>query len=177
MLRLTLFAAIIAPGIALAAGGGSTNPPTPSPTTTTCTGGKVWDSRTGSCKNPQRSDLDDETLYGAVREFAYAGQQNHAQAALAAMSDQTEDRVLTYWGFTSRKKGDVARGMEYYRQALEVNPANILARSYMGQALVEAGDIAGAREQLDEIVRYDGQGTWAEASLRKAIRLGHGYSY
>ena len=74
--------------------------------------------------------LDDETLYGAVREFAYAGQYGHAQMALAAMSDQTDDRVLTYWGFTHRKMGDVAKGMDVlprgHRQKPRQHPGAVL---------------------------------------------------
>lgn len=93
------------------------------------------------------------------------------------MSDQTGDWVLTYWGFTFHEAGDVALGMNYNERALSKNPANILARSYMGQALVEAGDLDGTRSQLDAIIRYGGEGTWAGASLPKAIFYGKTYDY
>ena len=121
--------------------------------------------------------LDDDTLYGAVREFAYAGQYGSRPAALAAMSDQSEDCVLTYWGFTHRKKGDLATGMRYYREAIAQNPDNILARSYMGQALVEQGDLVGAKQQLQAIVDAGGTGSWAQASLYQAIATGTTYTY
>ena len=58
-----------------------------------------------------------------------------------------------------------------------VNPDNILARSYMGQAFVEQGDTANAKLQLAEINARGGKGTWPAFSLRKAIQSGAGYSY
>lgn len=176
MLRPLLAAAILAPSLALAAGGGS-SAPKPSETTQTCTGGKVWDKKTKSCVDPQHSQLSDDALYQAVREFAYFGDMEHAQSALSVMSDQDEDRVLTYWGFTYRKMGEVDRGMAYYRAALSTNPGNILARSYMGQAMVEQGDLQGARHQLLKIREYNGKGTWAETALYEAITTGQTYSY
>ncbi len=177
MFRKVVALALFTPALAFAAGGGSSSAPKPSETTQSCTSGKVWDKKSKSCVQASNDLLDDETLYGAVREFAYAGQYDHAQAALAAMSDQTDDRVLTYWGFTHRKMGDVAKGMDFYRQAIAKNPDNILARSYMGQALVEQGDLDGARQQHKAIVDAGGQGSWAEASLFEAIETGKTYTY
>lgn len=175
MLRTLTVIATLIPAAVFAAGGDSA--PKPSETTQDCTGGQVWDASTKSCVDVKSDLLDDDTLYGAVREFAYAGQYDHAQAALAQMSDQTDDRVLTYLGFTTRKMGDVPAGMAYYEQAIARNPNNFLARSYMGQALVEQKDWAGATRQLIAIKDAGGAGTWAEVSLRKAIQTGSTYSY
>jgi len=95
---------------------------------------------------------------------------------LAAMP-QDDDRTLTYMGFTTRKMGNAAAGMAFYTRALAVNPANILARSYMGQGMVEEGNIADALEQLRAIRAYGGTGTWAETSLRTAIATGQTFNY
>lgn len=175
MFRSLTLTLALCPALALAAGGDSA--PKPSETTQTCTGGQVWDTTTQACVDVKSDLLNDDTLYGAVREFAYAGQYDHAQSALKAMSDQSEDRVLTYWGFTTRKKGDVPAGMAFYEQAIASNPGNILARSYMGQALVEQGDIAGAERQLEAIRANGGSETWAEASLVQAISTGETSDY
>lgn len=169
--------ALALPATVEAAGGGSSSPPAPTETTTDCPQGTVWDGRNGKCVNPQSGSLDDETLYGAARELAYAGRYGEALAALDAMSDQQEDRVLTYRGFATRKMGDVAAGMAFYRAALDVNPDNLLVRSYMGQAFVEQGRMVDAREQLAEIRRRGGEGTWPETALQGAIDTGTGYSY
>ncbi|WP_299848700.1 tetratricopeptide repeat protein [uncultured Roseovarius sp.] len=177
MFRITLAIALVLPALAFAAGGGGSSAPKPSETTKKCKSGKIWDKGSRSCVHASNSILDDDTLYGAVREFAYAGQLGHAQTVLAAMSDQNDDRVLTYWGFTHRKLGNVDKGMAFYRKAIAQNPGNALARSYMGQALVEQGDLIGARQQLLAIRSSGGEGSWAEASLYQAIATGATYSY
>jgi hypothetical protein len=43
--------------------------------------------------------------------------------------------------------------------------------------LVEAGDLAAARRQHDEILARGGKGTWAEESLRTALSSGRTYRY
>ncbi len=162
---------------AMASGSSSTTPPKPTQTTEDCTNGQVWDDKTKACVDPQSGALDDDTLYGAVREFAYAGQYENAQNVLRAMSNQNDDRVLTYWGFTARKMGDVPGGMAFYARAIEKNPDNILVRSYMGQALVEQGKLKAARLQLAEIRARGGKGTWPETALNEALTTGKTRDY
>lgn len=169
--------AIALPFGALAVGSDDTAPPTPTETTATCAEGQLYDAEAKKCKNPADASLDDDTRFGAVRELAYAGRYAEALAALDAMQEGESDRVLTYRGFITRKSGDMAGGMVYYARALTVNPDNILARSYMGQALVEQGDIAGAARQLDEIRSRNGTGTWAEAALSHAVGTGQTLNY
>ncbi|MBR9842890.1 MAG: tetratricopeptide repeat protein [Rhodobacteraceae bacterium] len=168
---------IALPMAAYAAGSESTSPPKPTQTTKDCKKGKVWDATKKKCVAPRESHLSDDVLYGAVREYAYAGQYDTAQKILSAMSDQTEDRVLTYWGFTHRKLGDRALGMAFYEKALKANPDNLLVRSYMGQAFIESGEVSLAKAQLKEIRARGGKGTWPETSLAKAIRTGSTYDY
>ena len=67
--------------------------------------------------------------------------------------------------------------MAYYTAALAIDPDNILARSCMGQGMVERGDLVGARLQLSEIRARDGRQTWPEIALRMAIERGAGQSY
>ncbi|GHF50840.1 hypothetical protein [Seohaeicola zhoushanensis] len=174
---LALVLPLSLPGLALAAGSESDDPPKPTPTTQTCTGVQVWDDKTQKCVDPKKSALDADTLYGAVRELAYAGRYTDAQAVLAAMPDQGDDRVLTYWGFTHRKMGHAELAQAFYDKAIAHNPDNLLARSYMGQGLVAEGRIDDAITQWREIKARGGEGSWAEASLREAIRTGATYSY
>lgn len=182
-MRFFLLFLLIIPGFAFAAGSGSsggttwTNPPKPTETTQACTGVQVWDSQTKKCVNPQGTLLDDDTLIGAVRELAYAGRNTDAQGVLRVMADQNDDLVLTYWGFTHRKLGKTNLAQAYYTRAITQNPDNILARSYMGQGFVEQGLIDQAIAQWREIKARGGQASWAEASLREAIRSGITYSY
>ena len=180
MSYLTQFALVISmamPGLAFAAGGGSDSPPEPTETSTKCKKTEVWDEKTQKCIDAQSGQLDNDTLFSAARELAYAGRPDDALVVLSAMTEGETDRVLTYMGFASRKAGDLEQGLRYYQAALAKNPDNLLTRSYMGQAYVEMNEIALASAQLDEIVARGGAGTWPEKSLRQAISTGVTYSY
>jgi len=138
----------------------------------------VWDAKIGKCVRPDKtSHLDSDTLYRAVRELAYAGAYDRAEQVIASADGQADDRVLTYRGFTARKLGQLELANVYYQQAIDANPDNILARSYMGQGKIAEGDKVAAVAQLREIQARGGAGTWAETSLRNAIETGTTYSY
>lgn len=157
---------------AFAAGGDETA----APSTPKCKKSQVFDKKTKKCVDAQESSLQDDDRYETVRRLAYAGRYGDAQDILASMA-LLDDRRLTYLGFTHRKQGDLVKAMGFYAQALQANPANILARSYMGQGLVEQGHIKEAMAQLSSIRAYGGSGTWAEAALRDAIATGRTFSY
>ncbi|WP_299149507.1 hypothetical protein [uncultured Tateyamaria sp.] len=201
MLRtLTLTAAIALPlalpGTGFAAGGDDNAKPKKTETTQNCFQARqwdpevkkfvrfsqpvngVWDANLKKCVRPDKtSHLDSDTLYKAIRELAYAGRYDEAITVLDQMPDQLDDKVLTYRGFTARKLGDLALADIYYEQAIATNPDNILARSYMGQGKVAAGDKVAALTQLREIQARGGAGTWAETSLRTSIETGTTYNY
>ena len=111
----------------------------------------------------------DDKLYEAAREFAYAGQHENALRALRAAYNQEDPRILNYMGYNTRKLGDMQLGMTYYKRALQKDENYILARSYMGQALIEQGDIEGARVQLVEIRDRGGENTWAYRALLQSL--------
>ncbi|MBY6138570.1 tetratricopeptide repeat protein [Leisingera daeponensis] len=174
---IALAAALTLPVAALAASGNDWNPPKPTETTKTCKGKRVWDETKKRCVRPRKSSLDQQGLLDAARELAYAGRQQDAQAVLRAMADQQASMVLTYWGFTHRKLGNLKLAQAYYEQALAQDPDNILTRSYMGQGFVEQGKYGAALTQWKEIRARGGDGSWAEASLRSALETGTSHSY
>ena len=177
-MRVFLAAALsLIPLTAFAAGPDDTEPPAPTETTTKCEEAMVWDEKQEKCVKPEDSALNDDQRFRAVRELAYAGRPEEALIVLATMTEGDTDRVLTYKGFAHRKAGRADLGMEHYAHALDVNPDNILARSYLGQMLVEMGESAAARRQLDEIRARGGAGTWAEASLANAVGTGETLNY
>ena len=139
-----LFATLLAamPMTAFAAGSDTSEPPTPTETTTKCEKGQIFDEKTKLCVVPEKTGLNDDTRFDAVRELAHAGRPEEALLVLAAMTEGDTDRVLTYKGFANRKAGRIEVGLQFYAQALAQNPDNILARSYLGQAYVEMNEMA-----------------------------------
>lgn len=159
----------VTPFAAFAAGSDDTEPPKPTETSQTCKNGQVWDDKTRACVNPEESRLDDDARFRAVRELAWAGRPADARRVLAAMHEGDSDRVMTYDAFTLRISGRIEDGLARYEQAISANPANILARSYYGQALVLQGEYGMAREQLAAI---DNRESWAWRALNHAIETG-----
>jgi tetratricopeptide (TPR) repeat protein len=171
-LLLTLFAAgaaTFAAQTVMAAGEDTSEPPKKTKTTTQCTDGKVWDAKRNACVNAKKSDLGDDILFNAARELAYAGQYENAIKVLGAVKDQKSARVLNYLGYSNRKAGRMELGMQYYKRALQADENYILARSYMGQALIEQGRVEEARVQLVEIRDRGGENTWAYRALLQSL--------
>ncbi len=142
-----------------------------------CADGMVWDTESEQCLDADSRHIDDSERLEAVREYAYAGQLNIASKVLDEMNDQSADGVLTYRGFLARKSGDIESGIAWYQKALELNPDNLMARSYIGQGYVESGNMERALDQLVEIQKRGGLDSWPERALRLAIDRGEGYSY
>lgn len=176
-MRHVLLALTLCPTFAFAAGSPDPAPPKPTATTQRCAEGLVFDLATQTCLPPEQSTNDDQSRLDDVRALAYAGRYADALRVLDTMTDQSDDMVMTYRGFATRKAGDMGGGMAFYAQALAVNPDNLLARSYMGQALAEQGADDLALAQLTEIRMRGGRGTWAETSLASAIATGVTYRH
>lgn len=178
MLRITTLAALtLAPFAAFAAGSDDNSPPPQTPTSTECADGQVYDPNKGVCVTAEQSGFNDDALFDAARELAYAGRYESAIQVASAMSNPESDKALTILGFATRKSGRVEEGMALYARAIELNPDNLLVRSYKGQAHVEAGDYDLARAELAEIEARGGAGTWPAESLSAALRTGAGFSY
>jgi tetratricopeptide (TPR) repeat protein len=161
--------ALSAPAFAAGEETDQTKPPPKTETTTKCSGGKIWDKKKKECAVPKKSSFNDDDLYRAAREFAYAGQYENAITVLNLAENQNDPRILNYLGYANRKAGRMELGMSYYRKALLADQNYILARSYMGQALMEQGDIQAARVQLVEIRDRGGENTWAYRSLLQSL--------
>ena len=173
-----IFAALIlAPLPLYAAGGMDSSPPPATPTSTECASGTVWDADKGVCVDAQQSGLNDDALFDAARELAYAGRYDDAIHVASAMEDAEGDRALTILGFAHRKAGRVDLGMSLYAQAIAKNPDNLLVRSYKGQAHVEAGNLQLARAELAQIEARGGAKTWPAEALVAAIQTGVGFTY
>ncbi|MDB5474575.1 MAG: hypothetical protein JWP49_86 [Phenylobacterium sp.] len=104
--------------------------------------------------------------------------QKRYDEALASLADAQavfgpHPDILTYQGYTWRKKGDYARAEQYYKQALAIAPDHMGATEYYGELKVERGDLAGARKMLAKLDRICTFGCADEEELRRWIELGH----
>lgn len=160
----------------LAVDDGSTPPPK-TETSTKCSGEKIFDEETRKCVDAQQKSFNDNQRYDAIRELAYAGKYDRALSIIAVADDPEDPRFLNYRGFIARKTGRMAEAIEFYAAALDRNPDYLLARAYLGQGLVEIGDIDGAKEQLREISARGGKGTWPHFALKQSLRAGPSSAY
>lgn len=173
-MRLTLLIAVLVVpfSIALAASSDSEAPPT---SVQNCPVGKIWDQVSQSCQAAQDSRFDDDQRFEAARALAFAGRYDDALAVLATAQAPDHPRMLSYIGFALRKSGHAQGAMAHYQRALAIDPDYNLARAYLGQALIDQGDVEGAKQQLAEIRDRGGRDTWAYASLKQALRAKSGY--
>lgn len=133
-----------------------------------CTAGKVWDKKSKKCVDTQRG-VDDDSLYDAGRYLAHQGRYGEAIAILSLAADKTDPRILNYLGYSHRKAGRVVVGLGYYQEALRQDPNYTLVREYLGEAYLQQGNVAAARQQLSEIEKRCGRGCREYALLAEQI--------
>jgi len=129
----------------------------------------------GDCPAPAAAAMTDSDRVEAARTLALEERYDAALDLLQGAEDPENLRVLNYTGYVLRKSGRAEEALGYYRRALEIDPGYVDARSYLGQALLDMGDAAGAEEQLMEIRRRGARDSYAYVSLKQALREKSGY--
>lgn len=154
-------------GTAFAAGGGDDTP--------VCKTGYVYDRAQLKCVKGEEQSLNDDALLNNATALAYAKRYEEAIAVIGMMKDSQTAPALNMLGYSTRNLGDLEQGLAFYRQALDLDPDYTLARSYMGQALLQSGNRRAAMIQLDEIEQRSGADSrpyklLAEAMLAKSLQ-------
>ena len=110
------------------------------------------------------------TAVSLINERRY----DEALASLAAAREALGPHpdILTYQGYTWRKKGQPDQAEAYYRQALAIAPDHRGATEYYGELKVERGDLAGARVMLARLDRICAYGCAEAEELRRWIDAG-----
>ena len=85
------------------------------------------------------------------------------------MRDRRRLRVLSSIGYSTRKLGDIDKGIDYYHQALAIDLNYTKVREYLGEAYLQKGAVGQAREQLMEITNHCGGPCEDYELLAKAI--------
>jgi tetratricopeptide (TPR) repeat protein len=157
---VTLVALLAAPAAFASFGSGSSNPPpTPSP-------GETPNVDASAQATPRQRA---ERLYGdayddvtRAKQDADAGKARNAEkryrraldhAKEAAQLDTSYVEAWNLIGFASRKLDDYPSSLAAYQRCLAINPNFAPAREYLGEAYVELGKPALAREQLAWLVK------------------------
>jgi predicted Zn-dependent protease len=107
-------------------------------------------------KDKKESSLDQDQIYSLGYWQAKNGEYTVALATLRTAENQDDPRVQTMIGFTLRKLGRVDEAFGYYTKALATRPDATTTRQYLGEAYLQIGDPARAREQLAEIAKRCG---------------------
>ena len=105
--------------------------------------------------------------------LAMAGSYGEAIEVLSMATDKTDPRILNYLGYSHRKSGRIQVGLGYYQEALRINPDYTLVREYLGEAYLQLGDVASAKNQLNEIEKRCGTGCEEYTELSKQIDAFH----
>jgi tetratricopeptide (TPR) repeat protein len=100
--------------------------------------------------------LTDEDLYLAGRDLGQEARYIEALQRFFRMKNREQARVLSSIGYSTRKLGDIDKGINYYHQALERDPDYTKARQYLGEAYLQKGDVGKAKDQLIEIANRCG---------------------
>src|SRR5262245_48078657 len=128
------------------------------------------DSQKDGQKNTQKgSSLDQDQTYSLGYWQAKNGHYDAALATLQSARDQSDPRIQTMTGFTLRKLGRVDEAFGYYLQAVAKRPEATTTRQYLGEAYLQIGDVARAREQLAEIAQRCGTTCEDYTSLAEEI--------
>jgi tetratricopeptide (TPR) repeat protein len=142
-------------------------------TVSKCKDGKVWDKKQQKCVVPKQGMLDDDSIYEAGRDLAMAGRYGEAITVLGLAADKTDPRILNYLGYSHRKSGRIQVGLGYYQEALRINPDYTLVREYLGEAYIQLGDVASAKNQLSEIEKRCGTGCKEYTALSEQLANFH----
>jgi len=102
------------------------------------------------------SSLNQDQVYSLGYWQAKSGNYEAALTTLRSAANQNDPRIQTMIGFTLRKQGRVDEAFSYYFKALATRPDATTTRQYLGEAYLQTGNPAKAREQLAEIAKRCG---------------------
>ena len=138
-------------------------------TKVSCGMGRVWSGEEQACIGNHSAALTDQDFYTEARACADEGRFHEALDLLARIKKQEQPRVLNMIGYSTRKLGDLDKGLEYYHKALALDPDYLLAREYLGEGYLQKGDVVQAKGQLMEIAERCGNSCEEYDKLEKAI--------
>ncbi len=102
-------------------------------------------------------------------DFDWKGADETLRNALALAP--ADPALLTDAGTLALAKGDTARGIALYREAVALDPINSLARSFLAFNLALTGQFAEAQAEYPHLVELNPAAPWAHAGLGVSFLL------
>ena len=96
---------------------------------------------------------------------------SEAIKVLSLAQNKSDPRILNYLGYSHRKAGRILVGLGYYEEALRIDPNYTLVREYLGEAHLQLGDVASAKNQLSEIEKRCGTSCEEYKELAEQIEV------
>ncbi len=165
---LLALSVLAAPALAAGGGGSGGSGGGGDGGTAGCPTGQVYDDAKNKCV-PKSSSLDTDTLFENGRALAYAGRYDEAISVLKLAEDRGDPRIFNMLGYSNRKQGKLLIALGYYEEALRIDPDHVLTREYLGEAHLQMGDVASAKQELGEIEKRAGRDSAEYAELSRQI--------
>jgi predicted Zn-dependent protease len=105
---------------------------------------------------PKQGSLTDDQIYSLGYWQAKDGKYAAALETLRAAANPADPRIETMIGFSLRKLGRLDEAMGAYQRVLAAYPDRTTTRQYLGEAYLQMGEAAKAKEQLAEIAKRCG---------------------
>jgi tetratricopeptide (TPR) repeat protein len=122
----------------------------------------------GSSDTPARSAASDYN--DAVRAVEKKDYQQAIKLLARVIKESPRNAdALNYMGFSHRKTGEHQKAIDYYKQALAVNPDHRGANEYLGEAYLEINDLPKAEERLAHLFNVCGPNCKEARELSDAI--------
>jgi tetratricopeptide (TPR) repeat protein len=135
----------------------------------TCKSGYMWDKNKKKCVQKSSQIFPDSELIEQAWALARSGEFEAGRLLFSSVADKNNPEVLNGLGYTNRKLGQFREAIDYYQQAIALDPNYAEAREYLGEGYVTMGKIDLAKEQLAEIRRICGTSCEEYADLNEAI--------
>ena len=105
---------------------------------------------------PKQGSLTDDQIYSLGYWQAKDGKYAEALVTLRSAANPADPRIETMIGFSLRKLGRLDEAMRSYQRVLAAYPDRTTTRQYLGEAFLQMGEPAKAKEQLSEIAKRCG---------------------
>jgi len=129
----------------------------------------------GSESSTSVADVPVASVVDQLNILSAEGDYSAMLALLDAYPGDHDAALLNYRGYALRKTGKPEEAIHAYRRALALDPDYHEARAYLGQGLLDLGDVEAARAELLEIRARGGRGSLAYVTLKNALLDKTGY--